>query len=355
MSIDRRAEKNVARSASVSRALVLERMGEPLRLVERPVPTPGRGQIIVRNLATSINFHDVLNLQGVMPNVAWPRVPFSDNCGQIVAVGADCGGFRVGERVIANFFPDWLDGEPQPRYCDIVFGDQIDGFLQDHTVVDARSLVRAPPHLSAVEAATLPCAGLTAWRSVAVEARVQPGHVVVIQGTGGVALFALQFAKLYGAEVILISSSDEKLEFGRKLGADHTHNYRQNPAWDQRVLEITCGLGADLVVEVGGADTLARSINATKLNGHVSVIGVRSGFGMTAAIAVEPILIRNLTLRGITVGNVRQLEAMCRAMELHDIHPVVDRRFPFSNVEGAVALMQEQTHLGKIAIDIADS
>ncbi len=273
-----------------------------------------------------------------MPNVAWPRVPFSDNCGQIVAVGADCGGFRIGERVVANFFPDWLDGEPQPRYCDIVFGDQIDGFLQDHTVVDARSLVRAPPHLSAVEAATLPCAGLTAWRSVAVEARVQPGHVVVIQGTGGVALFALQFAKLYGAEVILISSSDEKLEFGRKLGADHTHNYRQNPAWDQRVLEITCGLGADLVVEVGGADTLARSINATKLNGHVSVIGVRSGFGMTAAIAVEPILIRNLTLRGITVGNVRQLEAMCRAMELHDIHPVVDRRFPFSNVEGAVAL-----------------
>jgi Zn-dependent alcohol dehydrogenase len=234
MSIGRRAEKDVARSASVSRALVLERMGEPLRLVERPVPTPARGQIIVRNLATSINFHDVLNLQGVMPNVAWPRVPFSDNCGQIVAVGADCGGFRVGERVIANFFPDWLDGEPQPRYCDIVFGDQIDGFLQDHTVVDARSLVRAPAHLSAVEAATLPCAGLTAWRSVAVEARVQPGHVVVIQGTGGVALFALQFAKLYGAEVILISSSDEKLDFGRKLGADHTHNYRQDPAWDQK-------------------------------------------------------------------------------------------------------------------------
>ena len=147
MSIGRRAEKDVARSASVSRALVLERMGEPLRLVARPVPTPARGQIIVRNLATSINFHDVLNLQGVMPNVAWLRVPFSDNCGQIVAVGADCGGFRVGERVIANFFPDWLDGEPQPRYCDIVFGDQIDGFLAGpygRRCAVARACSRAP-------------------------------------------------------------------------------------------------------------------------------------------------------------------------------------------------------------------
>ena len=301
-----------------------------------------------------MNFHDVLNLQGLLANLAWPRVPFSDNCGEIVAVGADCDRWRTGERVIANFFPYWFDGEPQPRYCDVVFGDQIDGFLQDHTIVDARSLVRVPVHLSAAEAATLPCAGLTAWRSLAVEARIQPGQVVVIQGTGGVSLFAMQFAKMFGAEVVLISSSDQKLEFGRKLGADHTHNYRKDPAWDQKVLDITSGRGADVVVEVGGAETMARSISAAKVNGHVSVIGVRSGLGMTAPIAVEPVLIKNLTLRGITVGNVRQLEAMCRALEMHDIHPVVDRRFPFGNVQGAAALMQEQTHVGKIAIDIAD-
>jgi NADPH:quinone reductase-like Zn-dependent oxidoreductase len=331
-------------------------MGEPLRLVERRMPAPARGQVVVRNLATSMNFHDVLNLKGVLANLAWPRVPFSDNCGEIVAVGADAGNWKIGERVIANFFPDWLDGDPQPRYCDIVFGDQIDGFLQDHTVVDTRSLVRAPANLSAVEAATLPCAGLTAWRAIAVEARIQPGQVVVIQGTGGVALFALQFAKLFGAEVILISSSDEKLEFGRRLGADHTHNYRQDQAWDRKVLEITSGRGADLVVEVGGAETLTRSINAAKINGHVSVIGVRSGFGMTAPIAVEPVLIRNLTLRGITVGNVRQLEAMCQAIELHRIRPVIDRRrFAFRDVASAAALMEQQAHIGKIAIDIAGS
>jgi NADPH:quinone reductase-like Zn-dependent oxidoreductase len=339
-------------SACSGRALVLESPGQALRLLDRVALEPARSQVLVRNLATAVNYHDALNLQGLIPNPAWPRVPFSDNCGEIVAVGADSGDWRVGDRVIANFFPDWLDGEPQPKYCNVVYGDQIDGFLQDYTRVDSRSLVRAPTHLSPSEAATLACAGLTAWRSVMVEAKIKPGDVVVIQGTGGVSLFALQLAKLAGAEIILLSSSDEKLAFGRKLGADHLHNYRQDPAWDQRVLDITQGRGADLVVEIGGADTLMRSINATRLNGQVSIIGVRSGFGVTVPLAVEPVLIKNLQLRGITVGNAEQLNQLCRAMEFNQLHPIIDRRFAFDQTAAAVALMESQTHVGKIVIDL---
>jgi NADPH:quinone reductase-like Zn-dependent oxidoreductase len=336
------------------RAFVLERQGAPMKLVERAPAKPKRGQVLVRNLATAINYHDIINMQGLLPNVACPRVPFSDNCGEIIALGEECGDWRIGDRVIANFFPDWMDGEPCKAYCARVYGDQIDGFLQDCTLVEAQSLVRAPAHMSAQEAATLACAGLTAWRCIAVEARVRPGATVVIQGTGGVSLFALQLSKLFGARVILLSSSDEKLELGRQLGADVTHNYRAAPAWDERVLEWTGGQGADLVVDIGGADTLLRSINAAKLNGHVSVIGVRSGFGLTVPIAVEPVLIKNLTLRGITVGSVAQLEAMCRAMEQHRLRPIIDRAFPLEGVHEAAALMQAQTHHGKIVIDIAE-
>ena len=335
-----------------ARALVLERPGEPMQRVTRAIPSPARGQAVVRVLATAVNFHDVLNVSGLQPNVTWPRVPFTDNCGEIIAVGEGAGPWRTGDRVIANFFPDWVDGRPQPAYCDVVYGDQIDGFLQDFNVVDARTLVRAPSHLSAAESATLACAGLAAWRCVAVEAQVQTGSVVVIQGTGGVALFALQFAKLLGAEVILISSSDRKLDKGRGLGADHLHNYSREPAWDQRVLEITGGRGADLIVEVGGAGTLMRSINATRMDGHISVIGVRTGFGVTTPMAVEPVLMKNLTLRGITVGSANDLRLMCRAMELHQLRPVIDRHYPFEDAAAAIALMQSQSHIGKIVIDV---
>lgn len=337
------------------RAHVLHSAGESLRRVERTVPAPGRGQALVRVQATALNFHDLVNLMGGIANVAWPRVPFSDNCGEIVAIGPDSGSWRAGDRVIANFFPDWIDGQPRQKYCDVVYGDQIDGFLQDYAIVETRSLVRAPSNLDAAEAATLACAALTAWRSVVVEAAVGPGDVVVIQGTGGVSLFALQFAKLMGAEVILTSSSDEKLDLGRRLGADHLHNYRADPDWDKKVLDVTSGRGADLIVEIGGADTLLRSINAATLNGHVSVIGIRSGFGLTAALAVEPVLIKNLTLRGITVGNVRQLEDMCRAIERHSIRPVIDRQFSFDDVGAALDLMQRQGHVGKIVVNVSST
>jgi NADPH:quinone reductase-like Zn-dependent oxidoreductase len=334
-------------------AYILTNPGEPLQRVERARASPARRQALVRNRATTVNFHDILNIAGVLPNLANPRVPFSDNCGEIVALGEDCNGWSVGDRVVANFFPNWIDGPPRPHYCANLYGDQIDGFLAQYTLVETRSLIRPPAHLSDAEAASLCCAGLTAWRSVAVEARIQPGQTVVIQGTGGVSLFALQFAKLFGAQVILTSSSDEKLALGKSLGADHTHNYKRDPDWDAAVTAITNGNGAELIVEIGGADTMARSINAAALDGHVSVIGVRSGFGQATTISPELILMKNLTVRGITVGSVRQLGDMCQAVAQHRIKPVIDRHFEFADVEAAIALMQSQNHAGKIAIDIA--
>ncbi len=336
-------------------AFILTEPGAPLHRVERDLPKPARGQALVRNRATAVNFHDVLNIMGVLPNLANPRVPFSDNCGEIVELGPDCDGWVVGDRVIANFFPEWIDGPPRPRYCANVYGDQIDGFLAQYTLVEVRSLVRPPAHLSDAEAATLCCAGLTAWRSLTAEANIRPGQTVVIQGTGGVSLFALQFARMLGAQVILTSSSDEKLELGRALGADHTHNYRRDPDWDAAVVAMTNGNGAELIVEIGGADTMARSINAAAMDGHVSVIGVRSGFGQPTAISPELILTKNLTIKGITVGSVRQLGDMCRAIELCRIKPVIDRHFAFDDVAAALALMQSQGHAGKIAIDIEAS
>lgn len=337
----------------IGQALLLESPNGPLRRVEREVPQPGRGQVLVRNLATAVNYHDILNVMGVLPNLAWPRVPFSDNCGEVVAAGADCGEWRPGDRVMAGFFPGWAAGPPTAENCAVCYGDQVDGFLQTHTLVEAGSLVRAPAGLAAREAATLCCAGSTAWRSVVEEAQVSPGQTVVVQGTGGVSLFALQLAKLAGARVILLSSSDEKLALGRQLGADHLINYRADPAWDEAVIEITGG-GADLIVEIGGADTLLRSINAVRVGGHVSVIGVRSGFGQAPALPVEAVLIKNITLRGLTVGSILTLRDLSRAVERHALKPVISKVYGLGEAAEAMALMESQQHIGKIAIQIAD-
>jgi NADPH:quinone reductase-like Zn-dependent oxidoreductase len=335
------------------KSYILENQGAPLKLVERDIPKPGRGQVVVRNFATALNFHDVLNIEGVVPNMVWPHVPFSDNCGEIVELGEESGDWKTGDRVMANFFPNWVDGEPTQPYCWSVYGDNRDGFLQEYTLVEAKSLVKVPEYLSHGEAASLCCAGLTAWRSLAVEAAVQPGQTVLIQGTGGVSLFALQFAKMLGARVILTSSSDAKLATGRDLGADLTLNYREFPDWDTRVLEMTEGHGVDVVVEIGGADTLARSINAVTFNGHVSVIGVRSGAGIQTPVSPEMLLIKNINMKGITVGSIRHLHDMCKALELHPIQPVVHQHFPLAEVGVAIDTMQAQTHMGKLVIDIA--
>jgi NADPH:quinone reductase-like Zn-dependent oxidoreductase len=334
-------------------AFVLSELGKNIQQESRGVSRPQRGQVVVRNLATAVNFHDILNIQGVIPNTVWPRVPFSDNCGEIISVHDDERRWKIGDKVIANFFPEWVAGDPSARRCYSVYGDNRDGFLQECTQVDSASLVAAPDHLTAMEVASFACAGLTAWRSLVTEANLRAGQTVVIQGTGGVSVFALQFAKMLGARVILLSSSDQKLERAKALGADHLINYLQTPQWDQQVIEITGGLGADLIVEVGGADTFARSVNAAALNGHISVIGVRSGFGREILLSPEVLLIKNLHVRGITVGSVEQLEAVMQAVALHGLRPIIDSCFPVSDFQSAIDLMHSQKHFGKIAIDLS--
>lgn len=330
-------------------AMVLEEKGAPLKAVQRAVPGPARGQAILRVLATSLNFHDYLNVIGAMPRLPFPRVPFSDACGEVIAVGADVTRVAVGDRVAPNFFVRWHDGRPSAEACAIVYGDQIDGGLQQYMRVEADSLVKVPAYLTDLEVATLGCAGLTAWRSVGVEAQVRAGDIVVVQGTGGVSLFALGFAKMLGARVVITSSSDEKLARAKTLGADHLVNYRTNPDWEREVVKFTGGRGADLVVDVGGADTFPRSIKATRMDGHVSVIGALSGvdkieFSMAAAMA------RNVTIRGITVGSRTHFEGMCRALEVSQYRPVIHQVFEMEAAMSAIELMKSQTHFGKIVI-----
>ena len=235
-----------------------------------------------------------------------------------------------------------------------VLGDQVDGALQTHLCLPAASVVRAPSGLNHLEIATLGCAALTAWRSVVVEAQVQPGQTVVLQGTGGVSLAALAFAKMLGARVILTSSSDAKLARAKQLGADVLINYRTTPDWSAAVLEATAGAGANLVVEVGGGETLGQAIKAARLGGHISVIGILTGY-QAASFPLAMVMSKNLTVRGITVGSVANLDAMCRAIELNGYRPVIDQVFDLDHAHDAVATMKKQGHFGKIVIKIADA
>src|SRR5271168_5166638 len=265
-------------------AMLMSGPGAPLEKRERSVDPPGPGQVLVKVNASSLNFHDNVNLMGLLPG-PWPRVPMSDGAGEVVAVGPDVDELHVGQRVMGAFHPGWLDGPPAPEAKREMPGDSGDGWLQQYRVADATGLVRAPDHLSDVEAATIPCAAVTAW-SALVEANIGEGDVVVAQGTGGVSLFAVQLARALGATVILTSSSDHKLKVGSHLGATHLINYRTTPEWETEVKRLTAGRGADLVVELGGPDTLAHSIRSTRMGGTVAIIGVLSGFEM----APTPIL-----------------------------------------------------------------
>jgi NADPH:quinone reductase-like Zn-dependent oxidoreductase len=335
----------------MSRAMVLTAYAQPLTLEQREPRQPGPGEALLRVTATSVNYHDVIGCMGGIPRLPLPRVPFSDCAAEVEAVGPGVTRVKPGDRVSANFFPGWIGGRPEPSAMGVVFGDQIDGFVQSSATVPADSLVLAPAHLRDAEIATLGCAGLTAWRSVVVEAGIKAGDVVVVQGTGGVSVFAVGFAKMLGATVILTSSSDEKLEKGRALGADHLLNYRADPDWDRRVWEITGGRGADLVVDIGGADTFPRAVGASKMDGHVSIIGVLSG--VTPEFPLVQVMQKNLTVRGITVGNRTQFEAMNRALTAHQWRPPVDRVFELEAANDALALMQSKTHFGKIVIATA--
>ncbi|MEI8307811.1 MAG: NAD(P)-dependent alcohol dehydrogenase [Chloroflexales bacterium] len=321
-----------------------------LTIAERPTPEPGPGQALLRMRAASLNYRDTVVVQrgyGAQTGQL-PLIPISDGVGEVVAVGSGVTRVKVGDRVCPMFNPRWQGGIPTAARIGVTLGGPLDGVMAEYMAIDAESLALAPEHLSDIEAATLPCAALTAWSALVTEGRVQPGDRVLIQGTGGVSLFALQFAKLLGAFAIVTSSSMQKLERARALGADATISYRETPEWGRRVREITGGDGVDHIVEVGGQETLPQSLRAIRPGGTISLIGILSGPVMDARLGM--VVTRQVRLQGITVGSRDGFEAMSRAISQHQLHPVIDRVFPFDELPQALAYLTSGAHIGKICI-----
>jgi NADPH:quinone reductase-like Zn-dependent oxidoreductase len=330
-------------------AMVMPGPGEAVVEEIRAVPDPAPGTAVVRVRASSLNYHDLVNLMGLIDG-PWPRVPMTDGAGEVVAVGAGVASVAVGDRVFGTFHPEWLDGPLTRANRRATPGDTTDGWLQQHMTFAAAALVPTPAHLDDAEAASLVCAGTTAWNAVDT-AGVRAGDVVVTQGTGGVSCFAVQLAKARGATVVLTSSSDEKLEVGRALGADHLVNYRDDPAWERTVRALTGGEGADLVLDLGGQETLGRSVAAARCDGHVAIIGVLSGYG-NADFPVSDAMVRQVRLFGVSVGSVAMHRDLARAVSATGLHPHISHSFDWTELAAARELQQAQRHTGKIAITI---
>ncbi len=331
------------------RAIELRRFGlDGLTPCERDTPAPGPGQVRVRLRAASLNYHDLVTILGVAnPRLPLPVVPLSDGCGIVEAVGAGVTRFQAGARVMTLFFPDWTAGEPTRARLARVPGEHVDGALADCLVMHEDGLLAVPDYLDDDEAATLPCAALTAWRSLT-QAGIKAGDTVLLQGTGGVSLFALQFAKAMGARTIITSGSEEKIERLAALAPDHVINYRQLPEWSRRVKALTDGRGVDHVVEVGGAGTFTQSLKSLRIGGHIGMIGVLTGVADVVPTAL--IMALNARVQGITVGSRDDAGAMCRALVQHRIRPVIGERFGFDEAAAGLACMQRAAHFGKIVI-----
>ncbi|QJD86052.1 zinc-dependent alcohol dehydrogenase family protein [Cohnella herbarum] len=318
--------------------------------VDRPIPTPARGEVLIRMKAASLNSRDIGVITGFYnPELKAPLIPVSDGVGEIVALGEQAAKFRLGERVSGIFTQSWKTGEATQDNWVSTLGSPLDGMLAEYVVLPEEGLVRVPGYLTDVEAATLPCAGVTAWHAIVEEGKVEAGDMVVVQGTGGVSIFALQFAKLQGAKVIVTSSSDEKLERARALGADYGINYKKNVEWDKSVLEITEGKGADHIVDLGGGTTLNRSISALKVGGQISIVGILSGASVEG-LSIVPAILRRARLQAINVGSREMFERMNATIERHGLRPVVDKEFPFAQSVNALRHLGEDSYFGKIGI-----
>ncbi|MFG5121404.1 NAD(P)-dependent alcohol dehydrogenase [Methylorubrum sp. POS3] len=320
-------------------------------LVERPAPEPGRGQVLVRMRAASLNYRDLLIAQDRYPfAINLDRlIPVSDGAGEVVGVSEGVRRFKGGERVAGIFSQSWLGGAQVDDMWQTALGGAVDGVLTEYQVFDADGLVRLPDELSFEEGATLPCAAVTAWNSLYGCKPLKAGETVLALGTGGVSVFAIQFAKAAGARVIATSSSDAKLAKAKALGAHETINYTAHPDWEREVRRLTGGAGVDHVVEVGGTGTLPRSIASTKAGGHIGLIGL-----LAEGEAIDPLAILGASclVRGVAVGSREMFEDMNRAIALHDIKPVVDRTFAFEEAPAALAALAEASHVGKIVIRI---
>jgi len=323
---------------------------DALALAECDVPKPGRGQILVRMRAASLNFRDLAVASGkyIMSKLPPDLVPLSDGAGEIVELGADVTGLAPGDRVAGLFMQSWMGGRMEPNDGLTALGGAIDGVLTEYRLFDARGVVRIPAHLSFEQAATLPCAALTAWNALFGYQQLLPGETVLTLGTGGVSIFALQFAIAAGARVIATSSSDEKLARAQALGASDGINYKDTPEWQARVRELTGGRGVDHVVEVGGPGTLQRSVQSARHGGMVTLIGV-----LTRG-TLDPLVVfgAGAIVRPIYVGSRQMFEAMNAAITQHQITPTIDRVFPFEDAPAAYRHLKGATHVGKVVISI---
>jgi len=322
---------------------------DKLAMADIQPTAPGPGQIQVEVRASSLNFHDYAVAVGLLP-VADARIPLSDGAGIVTAIGEGVSDFAVGDKVLSCFFPNWQDGPPAFDKLLGVPGDHADGFAAGIVTRAAQGFTRMPCNLDFEAAATLGCAGLTAWRALMVETHLRPGDWVLVQGSGGVSLFALQFARMMGCRVIATSSSDAKLERLRALGAEHTINYRQVPRWGDEVLAITNGRGVDLVVEVGGPGTVPQSVRAIACGGCISMIGVLTGYA--GEVPTTELFQKNARISGITVGSRRHQQDMIAAVEANDLQPVIDSRYPLAQLAEAFRHQESQRHFGKICVTL---
>ncbi|GAA6617329.1 zinc-dependent alcohol dehydrogenase family protein [Scytonema sp. NUACC26] len=324
---------------------------DALTLVDRPEPQLQAGQILLKIHAASLNYRDLLTVKGAYGSKQkLPLVPFSDGAGEVVAVGEGVTRVKVGDRVATIFMQAWIDGEFSAEKSQSALGGAIDGILAEYVVLDQNGVVRFPDFLSYEEAATLPCAAVTAWNALVTDGKLKAGDTILIQGTGGVSIFALQFALAMGVKVIGTSSSDRKLEKLLQLGASEVVNYKTVPDWDERVWELTGKLGVDRIIEVGGAGTFNKSLRAVRYGGHISLIGVLTG--LNADTSTVSILHKGICVQGIYVGSREMFEAMNRAISLHNIHPIIDREFPFEEAREALAYMESGAHFGKIVLRV---
>ena len=322
---------------------------DAIRIAERaPGPVPP-GHVMVNIKAASLNYRDVLMGKGFMP-LQYPRIPLSDGAGIVVELGKGVTRVAPGDRVCPSYYGDWISGPIAAEKFARDRGGVEDGVAAEYMVLSEQELLKIPAHLSFAEASALPCAGVTAWSAVTRHVALKPCSTVLLQGTGGVSLFALQFALAFGAETFLISSSEDKLRRARELGAHHTLNYRTTPEWGQAILEQTGGRGVDLVVDVVGQQTLAQSVLALSNGGHVSQVGVLGGF--EANVPVYPLMVKEAHIDGIISGSRETAEEMMRAIAHHKLKPVIDRSFALADLSKALRHIEGQNHFGKVTIDI---
>lgn len=323
-----------------------------LELHEEAMPEPGPYEVVVKVHAASLNFRDQAILEGAYGGPTKPNgVPLSDGAGEVIAVGRAVTRARVGDRVTASCCQHWIGGPTRPEYHANSLGMTTDGWLAEAILLHENAIVHLPDYLSYAEAASLPCAAVTAWTGLNLSSPLQAGETVLVQGTGGVALFSLQVAKMFGAKVLAITSSDEKAKVLKALGAADVVNYRTHPRWDKEILALTGGQGVDKTIDIAGEKTIVQSAAATRIGGDISLVGFTSGFG--GGLPPIDILAKSLRVAGTSIGSRASFESLLRAMALHEMHPVLDRVFPFADYQAAYHRLKSGEHVGKVVIDVA--